>query len=127
MMSEHTLIPRIAMTFSLPRVCSLLGIVLLGLAAPRLSAQSGAGTSARHRLPASTDTIAVTVETGGRTIPFATAYSSVRPVMRADRTVMELTYQWHGNDGSATADTLWSMRCRWLRSRIIVTMGCRMP
>ena len=49
----------------------------------------------------------MTVETGGRTIPFATAYRSVRRVMRANRPAIELTYQWHGNDGSATADTLW--------------------
>jgi len=54
-----------------------------------------------------TDTLTVTVETQGRSIPFATAYRTVRRVRHSGRAAVELTYQWRGNDGSATADTLW--------------------
>jgi hypothetical protein len=58
-------------------------------------------------LQPSVDTIQVTVEMPGRVIPFATAIESLRRVSRRGRVVWEQTYQWIGNDGSRTADTLW--------------------
>jgi hypothetical protein len=59
------------------------------------------------RLQPAVDTVAVTVEVPGRTIPFATAIESLRRVTRGGRAAWEQVYQWHGNDGSRTADTLW--------------------
>ena len=59
------------------------------------------------RLSPAVDTVAVTVEVPGRTIPFATAVESLRRTTRAGRPVWEQAYQWYGNDGSRTADTLW--------------------
>ena len=40
-------------------------------------------------------------------ITFATAVQSLRRTTRAGRPVWEQVYQWFGNDGSRTADTLW--------------------
>lgn len=71
------------------------------------SAQAPRAALDTHFLVPTTDTIAVTVETQGRTIPFATAYRTIRRTSHAGRATMELTYQWQGNDGSRTADTLW--------------------
>lgn len=83
---------------------ALCGCASLG---PSLLAQgANSGLNVKLLAPA-TDTVAVTVETEGRTIPFATAFQTVRRVPRRGRAAIELTYQWHGNDGSATADTLW--------------------
>lgn len=59
------------------------------------------------RLRPAADTVAVTVEVPGRTIPFATALESLRRVTRAGHPAWEQVYQWYGNDGSRTADTLW--------------------
>jgi len=59
------------------------------------------------RLKPAVDTVAVTIEAPGRTIPFATVIESLRQVPRAGRPVWEQVYQWYGNDGSRTADTLW--------------------
>ena len=58
-------------------------------------------------LRAAVDTVAVTVEMPGRVVPFATAIESLRRVRRAGRDAWEQSYQWFGNDGSRTADTLW--------------------
>lgn len=74
---------------------------------PVLQAQSERASIETRFLTPAFDTIAVTVETQGRVIPFATAYRSIRRVQRSGRAVAELAYQWHGNDGSRTADTLW--------------------
>jgi hypothetical protein len=90
------------------RLTSAAGLVaLIALAAAPLLAQSGDAVSAERFLRSANDTIAVTVETQGRVIPFATAFRSLHRVTRAGRSAIELTYQWRGNDGSATADTLW--------------------
>ena len=72
-----------------------------------LGAQSKSTRDPARFLVPATDTIAVTVETQGRVIPFATAVRSIRRAPRSGRAAIELTYQWHGSDGSATADTLW--------------------
>jgi len=53
------------------------------------------------------DTIAVTVESRGQVISFATAIHSIANVSHAGRMALELTYRWFGKDGSRTADTLW--------------------
>jgi hypothetical protein len=82
-------------------------LLLAALAAAPSQAQSGAAPHPERFLQPATDTIAVTVETQGRVIPFATAFRSLRRLTRANRSAIELTYQWRGNDGSATADTLW--------------------
>lgn len=79
----------------------------LAFAVAPLLAQSGAALHPGRFLTPATDTIAVTVETQGRVIPVATAFRSLRHVSRAGQPAVELTYQWRGNDGSATADTLW--------------------
>lgn len=60
-----------------------------------------------HFLHAAVDTISVTVEVPGRRIPFATSIESLQRVRRGARSAWEQVYQWHGNDGSRTADTLW--------------------
>ena len=84
-------------------------VALIALSAAPLFAQSGAASAgfSERFLRSAKDTITVTVETQGRVIPFATALSSLQRVTRAGRSTIELTYQWRGNDGSATADTLW--------------------
>ena len=89
--------------FHRPAVFAVLTLILLATVA---RAQSNRSIALQFFVPA-VDTIAVTVEAQGRVIPFATAYRSVRRVQRAGRDVAELTYRWLGNDGSATADTLW--------------------
>jgi len=55
-------------------------------------------------LEPTTDTLTVTVETQGRSIPFATAYRTVRRVRHSGRAAVELTYQWRGNDGRIWPD-----------------------
>lgn len=79
----------------------------LVLASVDVRAQPTSAASSARFLVSRTDTIAVTVETRGRLIPFATAFRSLRRVTRNNRAAVELTYQWRGNDGSTTADTLW--------------------
>lgn len=79
-----------------------------GIVVPSLcNGQQTRATIAVSLLRPSADTIAVTVETQGRVIPFATAFRSVRAARFRDMDVFEMTYQWRGNDGSSTADTLW--------------------
>lgn len=60
----------------------------------------------QHLRP-STDTIEVTAELPGRSIPIATAIQSLRRETRAGRATWRQVYQWRGKDGSRTADTLW--------------------
>lgn len=84
-----------------------LGLLVLVLAPRGLVAQVHVTANPGRYLQPVTDTIAVTVETRGRVIPFATALRSVRHVTFGKRPAMQLTYQWRGNDGSTTADTLW--------------------
>jgi hypothetical protein len=82
-------------------VCSI--PPLLGAAA---QATPGAPLNAAL-LRLGTDTVAVTVEMPGRVVPFATAVESLRRATRGGTETLEQTYQWFGNDGSRTADTLW--------------------
>lgn len=82
-------------------------LLSLVLALAEVRAQSNIAPAPARFLVPTTDTIAVTVEAQGRVIPFATAFRSLRRVTRNNRAAVELTYQWRGNDGSSTADTLW--------------------
>lgn len=83
------------------------GFIAVLLCAAAASGQARTARGPRAILVPTTDTIAVTVQSRGQTFPFATAFRSVRHVTRDNRAAVELTYQWRGNDGSATADTLW--------------------
>jgi hypothetical protein len=84
----------------------LLCSIVLPLSGVAAQSSSAAPLNAGLLLPG-TDTIAVTVEMPGRVIPFATAVESLRRVRRAGVEMFEQSYQWFGNDGSRTADTLW--------------------
>jgi hypothetical protein len=56
----------------------------------------------------SVDTIAVTTERLGHpAVSVATAIESLRRITWSGHAAWEQVYQWHGNDGSRTADTLW--------------------
>ena len=80
---------------------------LVSVAALAAQAQSAHRIPPGQLLRPTTDTIAVTVEVQGRSIPFATAFHGIRHATRNNQAAWELTYRWLGNDGSATADTLW--------------------
>jgi hypothetical protein len=93
------------------RACLITAAAMLPLLLPAVPhaalAQKSAALAPTKYLRATADTIAVTVESRGQTIPFATAIHTLRQVTRSGRTAWELTYRWFGNDGSRTADTLW--------------------
>lgn len=95
------------MSIAIRRAVSVSLLLLAALAAAPSQAQSRAALHPERFLQPATDTITVTVETQGRVIPFATAFRSVRRVTHGNRSSLELTYRWRGNDGSTTADTLW--------------------
>lgn len=89
------------------RVAASATAYLVSVAAFAAQAQSSQRIPPGQLLRPTTDTISVTVEVQGRSIPFATAFHALRHTKRNKQAVWELTYRWLGNDGSATADTLW--------------------
>jgi hypothetical protein len=72
-----------------------------------LRAQAIGKSGRREYITGAVDTIAITVETQRGAVPVATAVASVRQTRHLRVASWELTYQWLGNDGSRTADTLW--------------------
>lgn len=89
------------------RIVALATAYLVSGAAFAAQAQSAQRIHPGQFLRPSTDTIAVTVEAQGHSMPFATAFHALHRTTRNMRPAWELTYRWLGNDGSATADTLW--------------------
>jgi hypothetical protein len=89
------------------RMAASAAVYLVSVAAVAAQAQSAQHIPPGKLLRPTTDTIAVTVEVQGRSIPFATAFHRLRHTTRNNQAAWELTYRWLGNDGSVTADTLW--------------------
>jgi hypothetical protein len=85
----------------------LLGVLLTLVVTDSLHAQQERDVGPGRKLQPALDTIAVTVQMSEVTVPFATAVESLRLVTRGGRSLWEQSYQWFGNDGSRTADTLW--------------------